>query len=159
MFSYHDEESGETVQLTEDQLTAKKEHLLEKLYNVQNELNILRLNELRIRKELIKLLVPSWSESSKLNGKAKFRVGCKNVVTVTYRNDVFIPTADDYKSVRDMLNLLRNSGEGGKIIAETLIRNTPSLNWEVYEKLPNELKRIVDKVVRIKSYCPYVEME
>lgn len=60
--------------------------------------------------------------------------------------------------VVEALEKIDKMGAGAKVIAERLVKWEPKLSKSEYDKLPVEIKNIIDKVITMRPATPTVEL-
>lgn len=134
---------------------AQRDALLVDWQQKRHQLEALKEAELIARNKVVAHL---FEEITDKEGTENFDIGSGYKLKVVFAQNLSVPTAENGKAVKEVIEQLTAKGDDGKFIADRLFRWKPELSKSEYKGLAPSMKRIVDKVVTTKAAQPTLEI-
>lgn len=135
--------------------TAQRDALIADWQQKANQAAALKEAELIARNKLVAFLFEDTTDKA---GTENIDIGQGYKLKLTFAQNLSVPTADNAKAVREVIEQLNSKGDDGKFIAERLFKWKPEISKSEYKTLAPSMRRIVDKVVTTKAAQPTVEI-
>lgn len=135
--------------------------------NAQRDALIVEWQRLKQQKEALeeqeliarnKVIAFYHEEITDLAGTENYDLSGGFKLKLTFAQRHSVPSAENGKAVKAVMEQLKGIGEDGAFIAERLFRWKPELSKSEYDRLSPSVKRIVSKVVTTKPAQPTVEI-
>lgn len=138
-----------------DNPNAQRDALLVDWQRLKQQREALEEQELIARNKVVAFFFEDITDKA---GTENFDIGGGYKLKLTFAQRHSVPSAENGKAVKAVMEKLAKLGEDGKFIAERLFRWKPELSKTEYDNLTPSLKRIVQPVVTTKAAQPTIEI-
>jgi hypothetical protein len=149
-----DRETGFSTRYTEEEFIAERDRLLALHETAKQELEAAKEKEMILRKKCVDFAFDQDKKSGTENIALANGYKAKAVKKLTYgfvQNDEGLVDKD---AIEKALVKIEQDGTAGKMIAERLIKWTPSLSLTEYKQLTPAHKQAIDEVIVTKEGAP-----
>lgn len=145
--------------LSIDDFTIVRDRLLTAWDADKAALETAKANEMEMRK----IFVAFASDQNKTSGTENVDLGNGYAAKIVKKENYgFVKDESgkiDKRLIDSALDHIEENVDGGRIIAERLVKWTPDLSLTEYKQLPPEAKAIIDKVIVVTSGAPTLEIK
>jgi len=154
MIQITNKETGEVKEYTETAFASERTRLLNLWETAQKTLAAAKENEMELRKRVVDFAFDQDQKSGTENIELANGYKAKAVKKLNFS---FIKNSEDKvdkKAIDSALCLIESDGAAGELIAERLVKWTPTLSLSEYKQLCGTHKAIIDAVVITKEASP-----
>lgn len=134
-----------------------KANLLEAWKTANDKARAAVMIERDLRLQVIEAFSTETNEMA--SGIENIDIGYGFDLKIQHKLDYKLDNANDCEALDKALDAIETSMEGGKIIAERLVKWKPELSVSEYKLLGNEQRAMIDKVLTIKPASKSLEIK
>lgn len=151
-------ETGAITEYTEANFIVERDRLLVEWQKKQAELATVKAEEMALRVKCVEFI----SNPNLNKGTERVPLGngyeAKVVKKITYGFQKTVDGKIDKKAIDAALTAIEDTGDVGKYIADQLVKWTPELSLTEYNKLNDNIKALIDPVIRTTDGTPTLEI-
>lgn len=114
------------------------------------------LKERELRAQVIEAFSEITEEMH--SGTESIDIGWGHDLKIEHKLDYKIDNSNDYEAFENVLDEIEKNVEGGSILTERLYKRELSLYVSEYKKLPEQAKKLIEKVITIKPAAKSVKI-